>query len=215
MNPVDPHAGAKIVTRGEPLATAKAALILIHGRGVTAESILELTPAIGHPGVAYLAPEAVGNTWYPHSFLRPFEFNEPFLTSALACVDRLVEHVLAAGIPSERLAIGGFSQGACLTQEYAVRHPRRFGAILGLSGGLIGPPGTTWESSPALAGTPVFIGCSDVDDHVPLSRVNESAEVFRKAGAEVDERIYAGMAHTVNMDEAEACRAMIADLLLA
>ena len=145
--------------------------------------------------------------------MRPFDFNEPNLTSALACLGKVVDSVIASGIPTEQIAIGGFSQGSCLTMEFTIRNPRRYGAVIGLSGGLIGPPGTSWPSSPELAGTPVFIGCSDVDAHVPVERVHESAEVFRQCGAEVDERIYPGMAHTVNMDEAEAVKAILQRLV--
>jgi len=213
MNGTDPHATAKVVAKGEPLSDAKSALILIHGRGSSASSILELAFAVGHPGFAYLAPEAVGNTWYPHSFMRPKEMNEPNLTSALACVGRVVDSVIEQGIPPERIAIAGFSQGACLAMEFAVQNPRRYGAVIGLSGGLIGPPGTEWPDSTEIKGTPVFIGCSDIDAHVPLERVQESAETFRQLGADVDERIYPDMDHTVNLDEATAVKALLKNML--
>jgi len=196
------------------LDQARGCLVLIHGRGSTAASIIELGNAVCPPGIAMVAPQAEGHTWYPHSFLRPTEMNEPKLSSAIASVDRIVSQVIEGGIAAERLAILGFSQGACLTLEYAIRNPRRYGGLFALSGGLIGPPGTQWPTDAQLEGTPVFIGCSDIDDHVPLARVNESADVFRRAGAAVDERIYPGMAHTVNADEAGAVRQILRAMIV-
>ena len=159
--------------------------------------------------IAYLAPQAAGSTWYPYSFLAPISDNEPDLSSALGMIDRLVGAVEQEQVPSERVAILGFSQGACLTLEYVARHPRRYAAIVGLSGGLIGPPGTPREYSGSLEGTPVFLGCSDIDPHIPLERVHESAEVFRRLGASVDERIYPHMGHTINRDEIDAVSALL------
>lgn len=159
--------------------------------------------------VTWLAPQASGSTWYPYSFLSPMERNEPNLTSALAAVGGAVERLAGEGVPGERVVLMGFSQGACLSLEYAARKPRRYAAVGALSGGLIGPPGTPRDYPGTLAATPVFLGCSDIDAHIPLERVRESAEVFRRMGAQVDERIYPGMGHTVNADEIEAVGALL------
>jgi predicted esterase len=160
--------------------------------------------------VAYLAPQAAGSTWYPYSFLSPIERNEPGLSSALRVVAQLVSTLMDQRIPSEHIAILGFSQGACLALEFTARHARRYAGVMGLSGGLIGPPGTPRNYSGSLDATPVFLGCSDVDPHIPVDRVHESGEVLRKLGGVVDERIYRGLAHTVNGDEVKAIRAMLA-----
>jgi predicted esterase len=186
---------------GRPLAEADAAMILVHGRGATAASILELGQALYRPEMAYLAPQAAANTWYPYSFLAPMEQNQPGLDSALQAVDDVVAHVTAAGIPAERIFLAGFSQGACLASEYVARHARRYAGLLAFSGGLIGPPGTPREYAGNLNGTPVFLGCSDVDPHIPLARVEETARVLAGLGGVVDKQIYAGMAHTINDDE--------------
>lgn len=205
----DPHLHAEVLGRGRPLAEAGTAMILLHGRGASAEGILALADALRRPDVAYLAPQAVGMTWYPHSFLAPIERNEPYLSSALACVDRVVERVLAAGVPTERLLLLGFSQGACLTLEYAARHARRYGGIAALTGGLVGPDGTPRDYTGSFAGTPVFIGSADPDPHIPVSRVHESEAVLRAMGAAVTTRIYPGMGHTVSADEVKHVQAMI------
>ena len=202
----DPHATCPILHAGAPLDQSRAALILIHGRGATAESIMELANYIGHEGLAYLAPEANGNTWYPYSFLEPIEKNEPYLTSALNCLERTITQTK---LPKDKIAIAGFSQGACLTAEYALRNPARYGALLVLSGGVIGPAGTKWNQQGSLEQTPVFIGCSDVDAHIPVQRVHETAALFRNMQAKVDERIYPGMGHTINEDEIDQCRKIL------
>ena len=205
-----PHAGQPVVTAGRPLAEAAGAVVLVHGRGATAESILTLAPEIGRPDLAYLAPQAAGLTWYPYSFLAPFEMNEPGLSSGLSVLAGLVERIEAAGVPAERTLLLGFSQGACLTLEHAARNARRYGGVAGLSGGLIGPPGTPRDYPGSLADTPVFLGCSDRDPHIPEERVHETARVLGALGAEVTERIYPGLGHTVNEDELEHVRAMVA-----
>jgi predicted esterase len=184
-------------------------MILVHGRGASADDILALAEELGLSDVAYLAPQAAGSTWYPHSFLAPLADNEPGLSSALGVIGGLVSDLGRQHVPPERIAVLGFSQGACLALEFAARHPRRYAAIVGLSGGLIGPPGTPRNYSGTLAGTPVFLGCSDVDPHIPLARVRESAEIFRKLEASVDERIYPKMGHTVNVNEIAAIRALL------
>jgi phospholipase/carboxylesterase len=207
-----PHQGQPVLAAGEPLANARAALVMIHGRGASAEDILSFSRELAQLGFAYLAPQAAGNTWYPNSFLAPIASNEPELSSALSLLDAVVAHVAAAGIPTERTMLLGFSQGACLTLEYAARHARRYGGVVGWTGGLIGPDGTPRDYAGSLAGTPVFLGCSDVDFHVPRARVDLTAEVLRRRGGEVTERIYPNMGHTVNQDEVDFARDMMAAL---
>ncbi|HLZ23149.1 MAG TPA: phospholipase [Ktedonobacterales bacterium] len=204
-----PHAGQPVLLAGEPLERAQAAMVLAHGRGAGARDILALTADLDIPGFAYLAPQASGSSWYPYSFLAPFENNEPWLSSALTLVGATLAQVAAAGIPPERTVLLGFSQGACLLTEYAARNARRYGGIVGLSGGLIGPDGTPRDYPGSLAGTPVFLGCSDVDPHIPARRVEESAAVLRTLGADVTARLYPGMGHTVNDDELDAVRTIM------
>ena len=196
-----PHQGQPIITAGKPLHEAQAAMILVHGRGATAASILELAEYLPHPEMAYLAPQANGNTWYPYSFLNPIPQNEPGLSSALQVLADLVAQVEAAGIPSERIILAGFSQGACLASEFVARSAQLYGGLLAFSGGLIGPPGTPRDYSGSLNGTPIFLGCSDVDFHIPKERVQESAEIFTRMGATVTMRLYPGMDHTIIQDE--------------
>ena len=206
----DPHQGQPVPRRGPEPSAARLAAILLHGRGASAEDILELAAEFRLDDVAYVAPQAAGSTWYPFSFLKPMPENEPGLSSALEVIDGLVNGLGRQGIEPERIAILGFSQGACLTLEFAARRPRRYAAIVGLSGGLIGPPGTPRNYPGLLDGAPVFLGCSDVDAHIPVERVHESAEVFRRMGAAVDERIYPRMGHLVNADEIAAVRRLLA-----
>lgn len=207
-----PHDGQPLRAAGASLDRASAAVIFVHGRGGSAEGILELRHELDHPHLAYLAPQAAGHTWYPHSFLAPMHSNEPGLSSGLAVLAGLMETLSREGIPSARTALIGFSQGACLLLEFVARNARRFGAVAGLSGGLIGPPGTVRAYDGSLAGTPVFLGCSDVDPHVPLERVHESAAVFERLDARVTARIYPSMGHTVNADEIEFVRSMIFEI---
>lgn len=200
----DPHSGQPVLTLGPRPENARIAMILAHGRGASAEDILGLAAELHLDDVAFLAPQAAGHTWYPYSFLTPMEKNEPGLSSGLGVLDRLVASLGKQGLPPERIGFLGFSQGACLSLEYAASHARRYAAVIGLSGGLIGPPGTPRDYPGSSAGTPVFVGCSDIDPHIPLERVQETAEVFRQLGANVDQRIYRGMGHTVNSDELSA-----------
>jgi predicted esterase len=206
---LDPHAGQPVLASGAALTDARLVAILLHGRGASAEDILGLASDFGVADVAYLAPQAAGNTWYPYSFLTPMEKNEPNLSSALGMIAALVAHLGQRGIPADRLALMGFSQGACLALEYAARHARRYACVAAFSGGLIGPPGTPRDYAGGFDGTPIFLGCSDIDPHIPIERVNESAEVCRTMGAVVDERIYPGMGHSVNVDEMTAVRAIL------
>jgi|SRR5271170_594466 len=205
----DPHADQPLATSGPAVEDADLALLLMHGRGATAQSMLSLVDALELEAVSALAPQAAGNTWYPNSFLAPMESNQPFLDSALRRIETLVTNLLSRGIPSSRIALLGFSQGACLTLEFVARHPRRYGAVIGLTGGLIGPPGTPRNYSGSLAQTPIFLGTSDPDPHVPFQRVQETQTVLSRMGATVELRRYPGMPHTINDDELDASRTLL------
>ena len=196
----DLHLGSEEVSFGPELEEAESAVVLIHGRGDSAQGILALAPELQAPRTAFLAPQAVGFSWYPYSFLSEVELNEPWLSSALDRVEAAVTAVSTV-IPKERVVLMGFSQGACLALEFAARNTRRYGGVVAFSGGLIGPDGTPRDYPGSLEGTPVFLGCSDVDAHIPVSRVHESAHVLEGLGGMVDERIYPGMGHTINGEE--------------
>jgi predicted esterase len=183
---------------------------MIHGRNASPRNILELIPRLDRPAFAYLAPAAANGTWYPFSFLVERHKNEPYLTSAIRRLNLVINGMVAAGISTDRIVLLGFSQGACLAAEFAYRHATRYGGVVLFSGGLIGPPGTAWNVERSLAGTPIFLGCSDVDAHVPQSRVDESADVFTRMGADVTKRIYPGMGHLVSDDEV-ACAQSVLD----
>jgi predicted esterase len=200
-----------VLEAGEPLAKARAAMILVHGRGATAADIMTIGSELMHPGFAYLAPQAAGNQWYPNPFTAPLDTNEPYLSSALGVLEALLARVEAA-VPAQRVILLGFSQGACLTLEFAARHARRYGGAIGLSGGLIGPDGTPRDYPGSFEGTPVFLGCSDVDPHIRKERVQEAAAVFGRMGARVTMRLYPGMGHTVSPDEIEAVREIVESL---
>lgn len=204
------HQDQPIFMRGE-LDTARAVMVMLHGRGASAQSILALADNLPTDGYAFIAPQAFEHTWYPYSFLQPIATNEPYLSSALATVDNVVERVTDRGFALEQVILLGFSQGACLALEYAARHARRYGGVIGLSGGLIGPDGTSRNYGGSLAGTPVFLGCSTVDFHIPKQRVLHSAEVLRRLDGEVTDRLYPNMGHTINDDEI----AFITDLMTA
>ncbi len=204
-----PHAGQPVAEAGVPLGEAPGAVILTHGRNAGPENILDLVPRLARPMLTYLAPAAANRTWYPLSFMADLEANEPGLSSGLAVLAALVARLEAAGVPRSRIVLMGFSQGACLTAEFAVRHASRFGGVAVFSGGVIGPPGTRWDYPGTFDGTPVFLGCSDRDSHVPEARVNESAEVLARMGADVTTRIYPGMGHLVNDDEIAFAQAML------
>jgi predicted esterase len=189
------------VSAGKPLGEAPIAVVMVHGRNAGPENILDLVPRLARPNVSYLAPAAANRTWYPYSFMADIASNEPGITSGISVLLALVQRIEAAGVARERVVVLGFSQGACLTTEFAVRNASRYGAIVAYSGGAVGPPGTAWDESGRFEGTPVFLGCSDVDPHVPEPRVRESADVCRRMGAEVTLQIYPGMGHLVNDDE--------------
>lgn len=205
------HEGQPVLRGGTPLKGARAAVVLFHGRGASAEDIYQLGEevAAGIPGIALLAPQAAGNEWYPQRFLAPLAQNEPYLGSALGVVAGLLAELGKAGIGPGRVVLTGFSQGACLALEYAARTPGRYGGVAGLSGALIGPPGEIRDRKGDLAGTPVYLGCSDRDFHIPLASVNESEAVLRKLGASVTKAIFPGMGHTVNAQELDAVRSLV------
>ncbi|MFC7250137.1 alpha/beta hydrolase [Halomicroarcula sp. GCM10025324] len=208
-----PHEDQPLVTAGTPLEDASAAAVLVHGRGATARSIVQMAQEVHQDGLALLAPQAARNTWYPQSFLAPVEQNEPGRTSGLQAVRDAVDQAEAAGIPPEQVMLLGFSQGACLASEFVARDPARYGALVALSGGLIGESVDPDDYEGDLDGMPVFVGCSDVDPHIPLERVKVTTEVFERLGADVDERIYEGMGHGVNEDELSAVAELVVGLL--
>lgn len=204
-----PHQDAPLLERGVSLDDATVAMILLHGRGASAEGILTLADHFETSEVAYLAPQAANRSWYPESFMAPIEQNEPELSSALDVVEDIIDRIREAGLNRERTILLGFSQGACLATEYVARHPERYGGVVGLSGGLIGPEGTAFDYEGTLDGTPIFLGCSDRDPYIPLDRVDETADVFRKMSAKVTKRIYEGMGHTTNEDELRHVRVLL------
>ena len=217
------HEDQPVARAGADLEDARAAMVLLHGRHATAQGILQLAEEFDRPEVAYAAPQAGRRTWYPYSFLAPLEQNEPALSSALKVVGGVVQH-LADRVSPEHVVVAGFSQGACLALEYVARHPRRYGGVIAFSGGLIGsdnrvdvdpPQDKFFEYEGDLAGTPVFVGCSDADRHIPLERVHTTTEVMGDLGGEVTERIYEGMGHTINADEVGFVRQLLADLTSA
>lgn len=196
---------------GEPLGSAHAAMLLVHGRGASAEDIMTVGAELKQPGFTYLAPQAAGGAWYPNRFIAPIASNEPWLSSALGVLETLLDKI-GATIAAERVVLLGFSQGACLTLEFAARHARRYGGLVGLSGALIGPDGTPRDYPGSFAGTPTFLGCSDVDPHVSKESVVDAGEVLKRMGATVELRLYPGMGHTTNKDELAAVRTIMVGL---
>jgi phospholipase/carboxylesterase len=207
-----PHGGQPVLAAGTQLERARSAMIMVHGRGASAEDIITLSEEFPDSDIAYLAPQAAGSVWYPLSFLSPIAANEPGLSSGLAVLQEIEVRVQDAGIASERVILLGFSQGACLVLEYAARNARRYGGVAGLSGGLIGPDGAPRDYSGSFKGAPVFLGCSVTDPHIPRHRVEQTNEIFRKLGAEVTMRLYPEPGHSVNEDEIVFVRTMIASL---
>ena len=203
------HQGMPVARYGADVAAASASMIMIHGRGASAEDILYLAHELDAPDVAFLAPQAANATWYPNRFIAPVAANEPWLSSALQVVDDLVGSLVAAGIAHDKIFLLGFSQGGCLATEYAARNPRRYAGVIGLSSGLIENGDQPRAYTGTLDGTPVLLGCSDVDFHIPLARVERTAQIFADLGAAVDTRIYPGMDHIVNQDEIDAVQHLI------
>lgn len=209
----DPHRGQPVLRAGASFEDAKAAMIMIHGRGASAEDILTLADPLYHPDYVYVAPQAAGNTWYPYPFMQPIAQNEPYLSSALGVITTLIELLGEAGFGPDKIIISGFSQGACLATEYAARKPNRYGGVIGFSGGLIGDESAPRDYTGSLDGTPVFLGCSNVDAHIPKERVLLTAQVLRKLGGDVTDRLYPGMGHTINEDEFAFAREIMAALV--
>ena len=209
MSLVDPHAETPVLAAGVPLAAARAAVVLVHGRGASAEDILGFSAPLARPGVAFLAPQAAEHTWYPQRFLAPLAVNEPWLSSALAKLAGLREDLAAAGIPDERIVWLGFSQGACLVSDYVARNPRRWGGLVAAVGGRIGPQGMAFDDPGDLARTPVYLGCGDADPHIPWPRVEESAAAFTRQNAEVTLRRYPGYPHSVHPEAVSYARRLL------
>lgn len=204
-----PHQGARLLATGQPLEDADRVMIFVHGRGSNAESMISLTSALHRDNFAYVLPSAVGNTWYPYGFMEPMQANEPYLSSALQLLDVLTQQILAAGFAHNQIVLAGWSQGACLASEFVARSGTPWGGLLVFSGGLIGPAGTPRNYTGTLQDMPVFIGCSDIDFHIPLERVNESAEVLAEMGADVEKVIYPNMGHTIVQDEIDRASKML------
>lgn len=205
-----PHQNQKIASAGVSSEEANAAMIMIHGRGASADSILDLRHEFDiAKNLAFRAPQANGHTWYPYSFLAPTQQNEPGLSSGLQQIFNIVEELESNSIPKEQIYLLGFSQGACLASEFVARHPAKYAGLIALSGGLIGDKIQPENYSGDLKGTPVFMGCSDIDPHIPKERVDESETVFNNLGAKVTKKIYPGMGHTVNNDELEHIKNLI------
>jgi predicted esterase len=206
-----PHQGTPILRLGSPLENAKSALILLHGRGASAEDILGLAQEFSLPeDMIVLAPQASQNVWYPQPLTAPVESNEPYLSSALLRVSEVVATLSAGSIPAEKVLIGGFSQGASLAIEFVLRSGRRWGGLLAFSGGFIWPQGKARPAAGSLQGTPVFLGCSDKDPYIPPVRVDETAALLEAMGAQVTKRLYPGLGHTINRDEIDRAQKMIA-----
>lgn len=205
----NPHQNQSLLAVGETFENASAAMIMIHGRGATAENILLLSDELNQPGFIYLAPQAANYTWYPYSFMAPIEDNEPGISSGLQVIDNILQNLESKGIPAEKIILLGFSQGACLATEYAARNAKRYGSVIGLSGGLIGPDGTPRDYAGSMDSTPVFLGCSDIDPHIPKERVEETAKIFKKLNGDVTMQLYPNMGHTINPDEIEQVQSIM------
>lgn len=204
-----PHQKSNVVYSGTDIKKAKGAMILIHGRGATAESIITLADEFGDHKLHLAAPQASQFQWYPYSFLAPTDQNEPGLSSGLQAIHNIVEELQEKGITKDKIIFLGFSQGACLASEFVARHPAKFGGLIGLSGGLIGDTVSEQNYTGSLDGTPVFLGCSDIDPHIPKKRVDESAEILKGLGADVNKKIYPGMGHSVIADEIAEAKKII------
>ncbi|ADW68052.1 alpha/beta hydrolase [Granulicella tundricola] len=209
MNSLDPHAKASVVQFGAPLSEAIGVMILLHGRGGSAQDILSLARSLYDPRLCYLAPQAANHLWYPNSFLAPRETNEPDLSSALRKINSLITEAAEAGIPTERIFIGGFSQGASLSTEFVASHPARYAGLMTFTGGLLGPLGTDISHEGDLAGTPALMFCGDPDPYIPWPRVEESAVVLRAMGADVTTYRYPGRPHIVTAEELALAAEMV------
>ena len=206
-----PHQRNKTVSGGVDPEKAVGAIIMIHGRGATAESIITLANEFDAENFHFVAPQASGNTWYPNSFMAPSDRNEPGISSGLQAIYNIVSDLEEKGISKDKIVILGFSQGACLATEFVARHPARYGGLIAFSGGMIGDGDSVNPNNytGSLEETPYFAGCSDKDAHIPVERVEESVEVMAKLGADVTKKIYPGMGHTIIMDEIEEAQKII------
>lgn len=211
----DPHGQQPIRHAGAPPGEARAALILLHGRGGSPDDILALGRELVANDVALLAPEAAAHTWYPYSFLAPFVENQPWLSSALKTVGRTIDRAVGAGVDEERIVLAGFSQGACLACEYVAREAPRLAALIAFTGGRIGPPGTSFDTTRDLAGMPIYLSAGDPDPHVPWKRMEETRVNFERMGATVTLRRWPGRPHTILRREIEEARQMVAEALAA
>lgn len=210
-----PHGGGRVLQAGAPLEAADKVVILMHGRGASAADIIRLGGSlIGEDtsNVTFLAPQAANNTWYPVSGFLPQDQLAPWLESSLMVIDEIIDSAVNAGIPNQKIVLGGFSQGAMLSLEYASRDRRKIGGVIAFSGSLIGPVDQPHAPIADASGLPMFIGCGTVDSWIPAGAAEQSARLFTEAGANVDLRIYEGMEHTINQDEIEGAAALIAGL---
>ena len=212
---LDPHQYGTVHTFGAAPEVALGVVILLHGRGGSAEDILSLAREFELPQLAYFAPQAAGHSWYPNSFMATVASNQPWLCSALNKVESIVQMAQDAGIAADRVAVGGFSQGACLATEFVASHPKRYAALFALTGGLVGPPGSDLAHQGSLAGTPAFFGSGDPDPHVPWQRVRDSAQVLESMGAIVNVKRYPGRGHTVSSEELAITRELLRDAFLS
>lgn len=205
----DPHAAGELLHAGEPLTFAKGAVILLHGRGGSAQDILSLARPLNVPGITYVAPEAAGRTWYPNSFLAPREQNQPWLSSATRRIEQTILTLEQGGLTRDRILLCGFSQGACLSTEFVASHPARYAGLIAFTGGLVGPLGSDLHHEGDLAGTPALLSSGDPDPHVPWSRVLESADELTRMGGQVTTRRYPGRSHSVSAEELTDARALL------
>lgn len=208
-----PHQESELFEHGASLPRAKAAMIMVHGRGATAKGMFPLADEFAQPDFHYRALQAQNHTWYPYSFLAPKEKNQPGINSGLQAIYDQIKSLINATITPEKIILLGFSQGACLATEFVARHPQKLGGIVILSGGLIGPSIDITAYHGSMEQTPVFMGCSDADPHIPIERVDETAEVLQKLDADVNKQIYKGMGHTINNDEIKTIRRMMANII--
>lgn len=213
QNIFGPHQPNILQAAGEDVDKAKAAMILIHGRGASAPGILSLAQEYNTPHIAYVAPQATGGSWYPYSFLAELSYNQPGLDSGLQAIADALTHLTQVGIPAHKIIIGGFSQGACLAMEFIARNAQRYGGAFAYSGGLIGPDGSPRDYAGSLNGTPIFLGCSDYDHHIPLERVQETTAVLQTLGGQVTQKIYPHIGHTITYDEIQQVQALMQTLL--
>jgi phospholipase/carboxylesterase len=210
---LDSHANMPVAHAGHELIGARCAVILLHGRGSSAEDILGLADSFYDEQIAFIAPQAANNTWYPNSFLAPIKQNEPWLSSGIAKVEGLIQNCVAAGIQRSRVAVCGFSQGACLATESVARHPAHYGALIAFTGGLVGPSDLELQHDGSLTGMRALFSSGDPDPHVPWSRVEASARELERMGAQVELLRHAGRPHTIVNNELDVARPLILSLL--